>query len=150
MQIDIISPGKFKKNPPYSEIFYYYKKRIKIKVNLIELKLYNFDIKKKILFEKQDIKKHLKDNNCIVTLDKSGKKISSREFAIFMNQKLSYGEKKISFIIGSESGLDDSFKKKKNVLSFGNQTWPHLMVRIMLMEQIYRALEIIKGTLYHK
>ena len=66
--------------------------------------------------------------------------------------------KRICFIIGSEIGLDDYFKKGKDdyfkkgkyVLSFGNQTWPHLLVRIMLIEQIYRSLEILKGTSYHK
>jgi len=150
MDIDIISPGKFKENPPYSKIFDYYKRRIGIKINLIELKLHNFDIKKKILLEKKDITKYLKDTNCIVTLDKSGEKISSREFAKFMNKKLDNGEKKISFIIGGDSGLDVFFKEKENVFSFGNQTWPHLLVRVMLVEQIYRALEIIKGTSYHK
>ena len=59
-------------------------------------------------------------------------------------------KKKISFIIGGDLGLDNFFKEKKNVFSFGNHTWPHLMVRIMLIEQIYRAQEIIRGTLYHK
>ena len=43
MQIDIISPGKFKENPPYSQIFNYYKKRIKMKINLVETKIYNFE-----------------------------------------------------------------------------------------------------------
>ena len=150
MEIDIISPGKFKEDPPYSKIFDYYKKRIKIKINLIELKLHNFDIKKKILVEKKRIIKHLKDTSCIVTLDKSGKTISSKEFAIFINNELERGTKKISFIIGGNCGVDDFFRKKKNVFSFGNQTWPHLMARIMLVEQIYRSLEILKGTSYHK
>ena len=45
---------------------------------------------------------------------------------------------------------DGSFKKVENVLSLGRQTWPHLIVRIMLVEQIYRSLEIMKGTSYHK
>ncbi len=150
MRIDIISPGKFKEKPPYFKIFDYYKRRISLKINLIELKLHNFDKKKKILLEKQDITKHLKDTGCLVTLDKSGRKISSRQFAEFMNKELNNGKKKISFIIGGDLGLDNFFKEKKNVFSFGNQTWPHLMVRIMLIEQIYRAQEIIRGTSYHK
>ena len=58
--------------------------------------------------------------------------------------------KRICFIIGSEIGLDNYFKQGKYVFSFGNQTWPHLLVRIMLIEQIYRSLEILKGTSYHK
>ena len=58
-------------------------------------------------------------------------------------------KKKISFIIGSEQGLDESFKKF-DTISLGNQTWPHLLIRVMLIEQIYRAFEISKGTSYHK
>ena len=50
--------------------------------------------------------------------------------------------KRICFLIGSEIGIDDSFKKVENVLSLGRQTWPHLIVRIMLVEQIYRSLEL--------
>ena len=46
--------------------------------------------------------------------------------------------------------MDDSLKKGENIFSFGRQTWPHLMVRVMLIEQIYRSLEILKGTSYHK
>ena len=42
------------------------------------------------------------------------------------------------------------FKRSGNVFSFGKQTWPHLIIRIMLIEQIYRSLEIIKGSPYHK
>jgi len=60
MEIDIISPGKFKEDPPYSKIFDYYKKRIKIKINLIELKLHNFDIKKKNTGRKEKYHKTLK------------------------------------------------------------------------------------------
>ena len=49
MQIDIISPGKFKENPPYSQIFNYYKKRIKMKINLVETKIYNLEKKKDVI-----------------------------------------------------------------------------------------------------
>ena len=54
------------------------------------------------------------------------------------------------FLIGSEIGLDDSLKDSNLSISFGKQTWPHLLVRILLIEQIYRSLEIIKGSPYHK
>ena len=149
MQIDIISPGKFKENPPYLEVFNYYKKRIKMKINLVETKIYNFEKKKKMLFEKKSISKYLFNSDCLVVLDRSGKNLSSQEFSNFLNDSQIEGKKKISFIIGSEQGLDESFKKL-DTISLGNQTWPHLLIRVMLIEQIYRAFEISKGTSYHK
>ena len=76
--------------------------------------------------------------------------ISSEEFSKFLDLKMKNRIKRVCFIIGSEIGMDDSLKKGENIFSFGKQTWPHLMVRIMLIEQIYRSLEILKGTSYHK
>ena len=60
MNISIISPGKFKKNPPFQEIFNYYKKRINLNVDLTEIKTFNFEEKKKLFFEKTEIIKYLK------------------------------------------------------------------------------------------
>ena len=60
MRIDIISPGKFKEKPPYFKIFDYYKRRISLKINLIELKLHNFDKKKKNITRKARHHKTLK------------------------------------------------------------------------------------------
>ena len=83
-------------------------------------------------------------------MDKSGENFSSLEFADFLNNKINSGCKKLHFIIGSEEGLDTFFKDSFLTISFGNQTWPHLLVRVMLIEQIYRGLEIIKNSRYHK
>ena len=83
-------------------------------------------------------------------MDKSGKNFSSLEFADVLNNKINSGCKKLNFIIGSDEGLDSFFKDSFLTISFGNQTWPHLLVRVMLIEQIYRGLEIIKNSRYHK
>ena len=55
-----------------------------------------------------------------------------------------------SMKIESEIGLEKSLLNSKNVFSFGQQTWPHLIVRILLIEQIYRSMEILNGSSYHK
>ena len=60
MNISIISLGKFKQNPPFEEIFNYYKKRISLNIDLKEIKTFNFEKKKKLLLEKNEITKHLK------------------------------------------------------------------------------------------
>jgi 23S rRNA (pseudouridine1915-N3)-methyltransferase len=150
MNISIISPGKFKKKPPYEELFNYYKKRINLKIDLKEIKTFNFEEKKKLLFEKNQITKHLKPTDYVVVLDKNGKMLSSKDFSVFLKKKMLERTKRICFLIGSELGLDLSLKKSCHIISLGRKTWPHLMARIMLIEQIYRSLEIIKNSSYHK
>ena len=150
MNISIISPGKFKKKPPLEELFNYYKKRINLKIDLKEIKTFNFEEKKKLLFEKNQITKHLKPTDYVVVLDKDGKMLSSKDFSVFLKKKMLERTKRICFLIGSELGLDLSLKKSCHIISLGRKTWPHLMVRIMLIEQIYRSLEIIKNSPYHK
>ena len=150
MNISIISPGKFKKKPPLQEIFNYYKKRINLKIDLKEIKTFNFEEKKKLLFEKNQITKYLKPTDYVVVLDKDGKMLSSKDFSVFLKKKMLERTKRICFLIGSELGLDLSLKKSCHIISLGRKTWPHLMVRIMLIEQIYRSLEIIKNSSYHK
>ena len=150
MNISIISPGKFKKKPPLEELFNYYKKRINLKIDLKEIKTFDFEEKKKLLFEKNQITKHLKPTDYVVVLDKDGKMLSSKDFSVFLKKKMLERTKRICFLIGSELGLDLSLKKSCHIISLGRKTWPHLMVRIMLIEQIYRSLEIIKNSSYHK
>ena len=150
MNISIISPGKFKKKPPLEELFNYYKKRINLKIDLKEIKTFNVEEKKKLLFEKNQITKHLKPTDYVVVLDKDGKMLSSKDFSVFLKKKMLERTKRICFLIGSELGLDLSLKKSCHIISLGRKTWPHLMVRIMLIEQIYRSLEIIKNSSYHK
>ena len=150
MEIKIISLGKFKSSNALKEIFLDYKKRINIELKLVEARTYNFEKKKKLLYEKNEIVKHLSKDDCIVTLDKSGKDLSSQKFFEFLSAKMNIGVKRICFLIGSEEGIDDCFKNNQYVFSFGNKTWPHLLIRVMLIEQIYRSFQIMKGTSYHK
>ena len=150
MIINILSLGKFKVNQKFKSIYEYYQKRIKLKTVLIELKTYKNNKKKEL--EKLEILKLIKnqDHNNVFVLDKSGKNFSSLEFADLLNKKINSGCKKLNFIIGSDEGLDSFFKDSFLTISFGNQTWPHLLIRVMLIEQIYRGLEIIKNSRYDK
>ena len=150
MIINILSLGKFKVNQKFKSVFEYYQKRIKLKTVLIELKTYKNNKKKEL--EKLEILKFLRnqDHNNVFVLDKSGGNFSSLEFADLLNNKINSGCKKLNFIIGSDEGLDSFFKDSFLTISFGNQTWPHLLIRVMLIEQIYRGLEIIKNSRYHK
>ena len=142
MQINILSPGKFKTNQEHKKIFEYYKKRIRIKVNLLELKSYQAD--KKLDLEKKEILKYIKKDDYVFILNKNGDNLSSEKFSDLIRKKIENNFKNINFIIGSDVGLDSFFNKSFKNIGFGQQTWPHLLVRVMLIEQIYRAFEIIK------
>ena len=148
MKINILSLGKFKFNQYYREVFDYYRKRIKVNINLIELK--TFQSPNKINLEKNELLKFIEPDDFVITLDQNGENVSSIELTKILRQKMENGCKKINFIIGSEEGLDNHFKISYKNISFGNQTWPHLLIRVMLIEQIYRAFEIMKKSQYHK
>ena len=148
MKINILSLGKFKINQQYKNLFEYYRKRVQVKIKLIEIKTHKVVRKKE--FEKSEILKYIKKDDHVIALDKDGENLSSVKFSKVLDNKIISGCKRLNFVIGSEEGLHDFFKKSYENLSFGNQTWPHLLVRVMLIEQIYRAFEIIKNSQYHK
>jgi len=148
MKINILSLGKFKINQEYRSMFEYYRKRIGIKIKLIELKTHKHEHKKSL--EKSEILKYIKDGDFVLTLDQNGENITSSKFSKILKDKLDNGCKRVNFVIGSEEGLDDYFRNSFRNISFGKQTWPHLLVRVMLIEQIYRSFEIMKNSQYHK
>lgn len=149
MEFKIISFGKFPKTSPYKELFNDYKKRISHKVNLIELKNV-INSNSKIGNENAIISKYNNVSQEFIILDKQGLNISSQKLSKYINNKIQNRYKQIIFFIGGPDGLSSNLVGSKTCFSFGNQTWPHLLVRVMLIEQIYRSLCIINSHPYHK
>ncbi len=86
-----------------------------------------------------------------VVLDERGKLISSIEFADRMARWRDDGRGDVAFIIGGADGLDPAFRARADMgLSFGKMVWPHMLARVMLSEQLYRAATILAGTPYHR
>lgn len=86
-----------------------------------------------------------------VFLDSRGKGMTSESFAEMLAAMRDAGARDLVFLIGGPDGLDPGPSvKSSRSLAFGQQTWPHLMVRAMLAEQIYRALTILSGHPYHR
>ncbi len=85
-----------------------------------------------------------------VALAVEGKQMSSENFAKKLKMLFDRGET-VNFLIGSSTGLDDSVKKSANeLLSFSEMTFPHQLMRVILLEQIYRAFMINSNSTYHK
>ena len=86
----------------------------------------------------------------VIVLDIGGKQLTSKELAQNVD-KAFVTNSEVTFVIGGSKGFDNRVRQKANLtLSFGNVTFPHQLVRLMLFEQIYRSFSIVEGTPYHK
>ena len=151
LKVNIISVGGFRKNNEYQTLFNEYKKRIKWDITLIETKNFTDDnIEQQKQQEAKEIIKHINSNYKTVVLDERGKIITTIEFSnICNNYFLSNGG--INFIIGGSNGLSNNILKLADyTLSFGKMVFPHLMARVMLIEQLYRVYTLNIGHPYHK
>jgi 23S rRNA (pseudouridine1915-N3)-methyltransferase len=91
------------------------------------------------------------NNSYVVVLDGNGKDLSSEQFAEKISRLAVSGTSTIVFVIGGSCGLSDAVRAAADfTLSFGNKTWPHRLMRVLLAEQIYRACKINAGETYHK
>jgi 23S rRNA (pseudouridine1915-N3)-methyltransferase len=87
----------------------------------------------------------------LVALDERGRSLGSREFAGKLAAWQDQGAAEVAFVIGGADGLAESLRQRADlVLSLGQMTWPHLLARAMLVEQIYRAQQILTGHPYHR
>jgi 23S rRNA (pseudouridine1915-N3)-methyltransferase len=109
------------------------------------------ETEKRMVEEAEKLSMRVPDGAHIVMLDAKGKGMTSEDFAEMLGVLRDAGTKDMSFVIGGPDGLAAlPGKKSGRSLAFGPQTWPHLMVRAMLSEQIYRALTILAGHPYHR
>ena len=100
--------------------------------------------------EAEQILKHIKEREFIILLDEYGKEYTSIDFANFLQQKMNQSLKEICFIIGGAFGVSDNIKKIANVnLSSSKMTFPHQLIRIVFIEQLYRAMTIHRNEPYH-
>ncbi len=87
----------------------------------------------------------------LVALDERGKNLSSPEIAQMIGQWRDNSVQDLAFVIGGADGLHESLREEATrSISFGRMTWPHMMVRALLAEQLYRAQSILAGHPYHR
>jgi len=100
--------------------------------------------------EARGLEKHFKDDYIICLFD-GGKEMSSPEFARFLNELGSSSTRGISFVVGGFLGLSERILKRANfLLSLSKMTFSHELTRVILFEQIYRALSLLRGKQYAK
>ncbi|WP_010097956.1 23S rRNA (pseudouridine(1915)-N(3))-methyltransferase RlmH [Ornithinibacillus scapharcae] len=159
MRISIISVGKLKEKYLKQGIDEYMKRlKAYAKVDIVEVpdekapenmsEAEMVEVKRK---EGERILSHIGQDTYVITLEIGGKMLSSEELADKMDQLATYGKSKIAFVIGGSLGISDEVQKRSDfALSFSRMTFPHQLMRLVLLEQVYRGFRILRGEPYHK
>ncbi|MBU5268233.1 23S rRNA (pseudouridine(1915)-N(3))-methyltransferase RlmH [Virgibacillus proomii] len=159
MKITIVSVGKLKEKYLKQGIQEYLKRLstyAKVKIievadekapeNLSEAQM--LDVKQK---EGERILSHIQPDTYVITLEINGKILSSEQFASKLDELATYGKSKIAFVIGGSLGISADVQNRSDLaLSFSKMTFPHQVMRLILLEQVYRAFRINRGEPYHK
>ncbi len=158
MKVCIYCIGKTKEKYHLDEIAEYTKRLSKyIRINIIELPEHSLgnnpsssEIEKIKSIESSQLSSKI-DGTYSILLDVAGKIISSEDFSKLLEEVTLYQTSDISFIMGGAYGVSDDLKKQVNYrLSISKMTFTHQMIRVILLEQIYRAIKIKEGSKYHK
>ena len=97
------------------------------------------------------LQRAIPDGALVCTLDERGKLMSSPDFAAQIGAWRDQGRQHLCFIIGGADGIDPDLRAQADAsLSLGKMVWPHMLVRVMLAEQLYRAASILAGGPYHR
>lgn len=154
IEINIISVGSVKEKY-LQELIQDYKKRISkyAQIELIELKDESNKINENIVkeLEGERILSSIRDGFYVVLLDLKGESLDSVSLSKKIDEISTYFSSKIAFVIGGSYGVSEAVKKRANYkLSFSKLTFPHQLMKGILLEQIYRSFKILNNETYHK
>ena len=153
IKFQINAIGKLKKSPTL-ELIEDYKTRVhnQVKINEWEFKRSQNASEDSVkLAEAELLLSDVPKNSYLISMDETGDLLTSHEFAKFIEQKTNEGYSSFVFFIGGADGLHPSVKKQSNrVISLGRITLPHLLARLILIEQIYRIEKIMGNHPYDK
>lgn len=138
MLLHIMARGKIGRSPE-GELVDRYLKRIAWPTKVTELA------------DRGGVLPALAANSVVVALDERGQAISSAEFAARLGEWRDSGKREVRFLIGGADGHGDAIRTQTDmVLGFGPATWPHMLARAMLAEQLFRATSILANHPYHR
>ncbi len=153
MKITIVSIGSFE-GSQYQKIFYDFAKRLKWHISLKEILPKNSTNFSKPQIKENEanlILKAIKPSSKLIALDEKGKQFSSQNFTKIISDFGLSGDSDLTFIIGGAEGLSPKILNNCHLtISLSPLTFPHMMVRIILIEQIYRSYSILNNHPYHR
>ena len=159
MKITILAVGKLKEKY-WKQAIAEYEKRLGAysKIEMIEVpdekapeNMSDKEIEQVKKKEGQRLLAKIKPQATVITLEIQGKMLSSEGLAKELQQCMTQGQSDFVFVIGGSNGLHQDVLNRSNyALSFSKMTFPHQMMRVVLIEQVYRAFKIMRGEAYHK
>ncbi|MCW9138024.1 23S rRNA (pseudouridine(1915)-N(3))-methyltransferase RlmH [Staphylococcus haemolyticus] len=159
MKITILAVGKLKEKY-WKQAIAEYEKRLGAysKIEMIEVPdekapetMSDKEIEQVKEKEGQRLLAKIKPQATVITLEIQGKMLSSEGLAKELQQRMTQGQSDFVFVIGGSNGLHQDVLNRSNyALSFSKMTFPHQMMRVVLIEQVYRAFKIMRGESYHK
>ncbi|KPG89745.1 23S rRNA (pseudouridine(1915)-N(3))-methyltransferase RlmH [Staphylococcus hominis] len=159
MKITILAVGKLKEKY-WKQAIAEYEKRLGAysKIEMIEVPdekapetMSDKEIEQVKEKEGQRLLAKIKPRATVITLEIQGKMLSSEGLAKELQQRMTQGQSDFVFVIGGSNGLHQDVLNRSNyALSFSKMTFPHQMMRVVLIEQVYRAFKIMRGEAYHK
>ena len=159
MNIEIVCVGKLKEKYLKQGIEEYLKRlQAYANVSVVEVadeptaeSMSEVEIQKVLDKEAERIEARLDAGRQVIVLAIEGDLVSSEQLADKLQNMATYGQSKVTFIIGGSLGIAQRLKQRANVkVSFGRITLPHQLMRLVLVEQVYRAFRIMNGHAYHK
>jgi 23S rRNA (pseudouridine1915-N3)-methyltransferase len=159
VKLKVLTIGRMKKGPE-AELIADYKARFdgaapglgfgKIEIQELELKKRVAGKERKRL-EGELLLSEIISGALVIALDERGKSLRSRAFATLLADKRDEGVPELVLIIGGADGLSEAVRDRASqLLSFSPMTWPHMLVRVMVLEQLYRGASILAGHPYHR
>lgn len=151
MRLTLVAVGRWKAGPT-RDLFEDYQARLQWRFDLKEVEARQAasaaEMKR---LEAEKLLAAIPKNAVLVALDERGESLDSSAFAQRLGTWRDAGRTDIAFVIGGADGLAEEVRRRADLLlSFGRLTWPHLLVRGMLAEQLYRAQQILAGHPYHR
>jgi 23S rRNA (pseudouridine1915-N3)-methyltransferase len=159
MRILVAAIGRLKQGPE-RELAVWYRKRAEAAGRSLGLRDFEVieiresragDVARRRIEESIALANVIPDGAIVVVLDQRGESLDSPALAALLRERRAEDRAALCFIIGGPDGLAPSLVERAKVrLAFGAATWPHQLVRIMLLEQLYRAATILAGHPYHR
>ena len=156
MRLHILAVGKMRADYPERALFEDYQMRFNRTGKPLALgPMHEVEVEDKknlgMAAEGELLSRAVPNGAMLVCMDERGKVLSSPDFAAHLARWRDGGVQDLAFVIGGADGIDPALRAKADFLiSFGAMVWPHMLVRVMLAEQLYRAATILGGGPYHR
>jgi 23S rRNA (pseudouridine1915-N3)-methyltransferase len=156
MRLHILAVGKMRADYPERALFEDYQMRLGRTGRPLALgPLHEVEVEDKknmgMAAEGELLSRAIPAGATLVCMDERGRTLSSPDFAAHLARWRDGGVQDLAFVIGGADGIDPALRAKADFsISFGTMVWPHMLVRVMLAEQLYRAATILGGGPYHR